>query len=407
VRKQRTLKYWIGQLHLWLGLASGLVVFIVSLTGCVFVFQQEISEMLHKEWFYLPHPATDKQPLSLLSLQQKAEKQLRHPVSSIIAFRDPGRTWEFMAYKENDTALTIFGAMEYYESVFLDPYTGEVTGRRNYKYDFFMVVKYLHWSLLLNTPYGQPIVGWSTVVFVIGLVTGLVLWWPKKWTKAYKDRSFKIKWKGSLRRVNYDLHNVPGFYGLIPALLIAVTGLVFFWPPKMPAPPATRSTLDSTAAAKTTAIAAKVAETAMAAAVAPMQTTAMAATPLDKAWQTTTTAVPGAARMMLSPAIGKEGVIYVYTYPDNETYYGYDILQYDQFNGQLLDHRYNAKKRLFQRLVESNYDVHVGAIGGLTGKIIAFIASLICTSLPVTGFLVWWLKKNRPRPRGINHSPIV
>ena len=40
-----------------------------------------------------------------------------------------------------------------------------------------------------------------------------------------------------------------------------------------------------------------------------------------------------------------------------------------------------------------NYDIHVGAIGGLTGKIIAFIVSLICASLPVTGFLVWWMKR--------------
>jgi uncharacterized iron-regulated membrane protein len=298
-------------------------------------------------------------------------------VSSIVAFRDPAHTWEFMAYKENDTALTIFGAMEYYESVFLDPYTGEVVGRRNYKYDFFMVVKYLHWSLLLNTPYGQPIVGWSTALFVILLITGMVLWWPKKWTKAYRDRSFKIKWKGSLRRVNYDLHNVPGFYSLIPALIIGITGLVFFWPPKTPAPPAMRS--DSTA---------------MSPATQPAPAAAQAA-PLDKAWQTTNVALPRAARMMLSPAIGKEGVIYVYTYNDDETYYGYDILQFDRYTGRLLDHRENAKKSKFQRLVETNYDVHIGAIGGLTGKIIAFIVSFICAGLPVTGFLVWWLKRTR------------
>jgi uncharacterized iron-regulated membrane protein len=45
-----------------------------------------------------------------------------------------------------------------------------------------------------------------------------------------------------------------------------------------------------------------------------------------------------------------------------------------------------------------NYDLHVGAIAGLTGKIIAFIASLICASLPVTGFLVWYLKKYKKKP---------
>jgi len=378
MRKRRGIKYWIGRLHLWLGLASGLVVLIVSITGCVFVFQKEITESLHKEWYYV---RAGGKPLSLVSLQQKAEHALGHPVSSIIAFRDPAHTWEFMAYKDNDTALTIFGGIAYYQSVFLNPYTGDITGRRDYKYDFFMVVKYLHWSLLLNTPYGQPIVGWSTVVFVLLLLTGLVLWWPKKWIKAYKDRSFRIKWKGSLRRVNYDLHNVPGFYSLIPALIIAVTGLVFFWPPKMPGPPVMRSIPDGPAVTAATT----------------------ATTPLDRAWQTTSAEMPGAARMMLSPAIGKEGVIYVYAYKDGETYYGYDVLQFDRYSGRLLDHRKNADKSRFQRLVETNYDVHVGAIGGLTGKIIAFFASLICASLPVTGFLIWWLKRNRPHPVGTSH----
>jgi uncharacterized iron-regulated membrane protein len=42
-----------------------------------------------------------------------------------------------------------------------------------------------------------------------------------------------------------------------------------------------------------------------------------------------------------------------------------------------------------------NYDIHVGAILGLPGKIIAFLASLIPASLPVTGFLIWWGKKKK------------
>jgi uncharacterized iron-regulated membrane protein len=112
------------------------------------------------------------------------------PINNIVTYRDPKRSWEFMVYKDNDSAITIFGSVVYFQSVFLDPHTGKVTGARNYKYDFFNVVKYIHWSLLL--------------------LTGLILWWPKKWTKKNRDISFKIQWKASFRRVNYDLHNVPG-----------------------------------------------------------------------------------------------------------------------------------------------------------------------------------------------------
>ena len=32
----------IGKVHLWLGLTSGLVVFIVAITGCLYAFKDEI-----------------------------------------------------------------------------------------------------------------------------------------------------------------------------------------------------------------------------------------------------------------------------------------------------------------------------------------------------------------------------
>jgi uncharacterized iron-regulated membrane protein len=42
-----------------------------------------------------------------------------------------------------------------------------------------------------------------------------------------------------------------------------------------------------------------------------------------------------------------------------------------------------------------NYDLHVGSILGLPGKILAFFASLIAASLPLSGFYIWWGRKNK------------
>lgn len=44
-----------------------------------------------------------------------------------------------------------------------------------------------------------------------------------------------------------------------------------------------------------------------------------------------------------------------------------------------------------------NYGLHVGEVGGLTTKIMYFAASLICASLPVTGFYIWWGKKRKTK----------
>jgi uncharacterized iron-regulated membrane protein len=389
VRKHRSFKYYNRQVHLWLGLASGLVVFIVSITGCIFVFQEEISKCTHPEWYYIPAaPQAGTHALSLSRLGHIAQAALGadKPINNIVTYRDPKRSWEFMVYKDNDSAITMFGSMVYFQSVFLDPYTGEVIGARDYKYDFFNVVKYIHWSLLLNTRYGQPIVGWGTAIFVLLLITGLVLWWPKKWTKRNRDISFKIKWKASFRRVNYDLHNVPGFYSLVPAIVIGCTGLVMAFPwfsafvyllttgsPTPPPEPIVHSVVRDSASVRRSDT----------------------PTALDKAFVQSLQLFPRSPRIAINPPGDAAGAVVFTGYRDNETYYGYDVLQFDQYNGRLLLRQKNAEKKTGQKLMEMNYDIHVGAIGGLTGKIIAFIVSLICASLPVTGFLVWWLKRGR------------
>jgi uncharacterized iron-regulated membrane protein len=378
----------MGQLHLWLGLASGIVVLIVSITGCLFVFQKEISEAVYKDrYFVTPPPAgTPAVTVPLSQLQTRAQKILGKDklLNDITVYRQPDRSWEFMAYNFNDTALTYFGAVGYYESVFINPYTGAVLGTRDYKHDFFSIVKYIHWSLLLNTPYGQPIVGWSTLIFVLLLFTGLILWWPKKWTKALRDRSFKIKWTASFKRVNYDLHNVPGFYTLIPALILGLTGMIwaFSW----------FQAVVYVAASGTTTPPPQVT-------VVSGDTTTQTAGPLDIAFHEALRQMPDARRLLVIPPAGKQGTIYMLGYKTRETYYGSDALQFDQYSGRLLHRRNNAEKNRGEKLIEMNYDIHVGAIGGLTGKIIAFVVSLICASLPVTGFIIWWGKQQKKAPR--------
>ncbi len=44
----------IRQIHLWLGLGTGLIVFVVSITGCMYVFEEEIREATQKERLCVP-----------------------------------------------------------------------------------------------------------------------------------------------------------------------------------------------------------------------------------------------------------------------------------------------------------------------------------------------------------------
>lgn len=380
-----------GVLHLWLGLVSGLVVFIVSLTGCLFVFNQEISSLLHHEVLYIQKPAVDK-PLSLTQLKETADKKLGGASFYVTTYPDKTHAWEFMLYEPgNQDAFWFFNTIKSYKSVFINPYTGRITGEIDYKKDFFIVVKYLHWSLLLNTKYGQPIVGYSTLIFVILLITGLVLWWPKNLKKANFDKSFKISWRARFKRLNYDLHNVPGFYAMLLSLILALTGMVwamkwfqatvYVLASQSLSPPATEVLVsDSTV----TAI----------------------QSPLDLAYYKAKQRFPHAGKLSVSPPAGSTGVITISAYKDKGAYYGADALTFDQYTGKLIGTKNFKDKNAGEKLLDMNYDIHVGAILGLPGKIIAFIASLIAASLPVTGFMIWWGRRNKKKSKaakGIRH----
>lgn len=376
----------VEKLHLWLGLGSGIVVLIVAVTGCLFVFQQEITEMVHhKELFVEPQSKAILAPSTLLEKAQLAMGK-GFPINNIQVPKDPDRAWEFMAYAGNDTALTFFGAIDYYKSVYVNPYNGAITGFIDHKYSFFPIVKYIHWSLLLNTRYGQPIVGWSTFIFVILLITGLVLWWPKKWNKSTRERSFRIKWKAGFKRINYDLHNVLGFYAMLVALVISLTGMVwaFRWFEKA---------VYVAAAGTTAQPQIKVVESDDKKAAGAVEY------PLDVAFNAALPILEKSKRLYVYPPALPTSTIIIGGLRGKETYFGGDELQFDRYSAKLLSRRNDSHKNRGERLLEMNYDIHVGAIGGLPGKIIAFIASLICASLPVTGFYVWWNKKKKTKTK--------
>jgi uncharacterized iron-regulated membrane protein len=373
-------------LHRWLGLITGLVVLVLSVTGCLFVFHQEISEVVRSDLYYIDEGTNTQQTLPVKELEQKAADALgieRLPYG-LTTYKDPDRNWSGMNYEARDEfAWTYFGMMEDYRTVYINPYTGEIEGIHNEKADFFQIVKGIHWSLLLSTSIGQPIVVWSTLIFIVLLITGVVLWWPKKWNKAGWQKSFKIKWGASWKRVNYDLHNVLGFYFLTLALVIAFTGLYWYFPSAQKAlyfigtgefklPPDEHKQYISAASPDQGVD-------------SPMQVA------YRKAWNQ----YPEANRISFIAPADSQATITTTVYPDGQTYYEHFHMYYDQFTGELIAGEDYDSKNAGEKLLAMNYDIHVGAIGGIPGKIIAFVASLVCASLPVTGFLIWWDRQKR------------
>jgi uncharacterized iron-regulated membrane protein len=360
----------IGKIHLWLGLTSGLVVFIISVTGCLYAFQEEISE-LTQPFRYVQRQ--EKPFLSPSILKTIAERVLPGKKIHSVQYADRGYA-AIVSFYDYDP--------EYYYLVFVNPFTGQVLKVKDMYSDFFHFVLQGHYYLWLPPSIGQPVVASATLVFVIMLVTGIILWWPKR--KKARQR-FSIKWNARWRRRNYDLHSVLGFYVMWIAIILALTGLVwgFEW---------FGNTVYRIAGGDKKEIY-----------LEPVSQKQYASfiSPTDKLWEKMKSENPQEGIIELHFPESDTASIAVTINPDPSTYWKSDYRFFDQYslNEIPVDQVYGklTYASAADKLIRMNYDIHTGAILGLPGKVFAFLASLLCASLPITGFYIWWgrLRKNQ------------
>lgn len=210
------LKYLFSLSHLWLGLLSSLILIVVCLTGSLLVFEQPI-----KNWANRAHRKVEvgAEKVSLDLLKQKY-------VDTFGA--EPGRITVPASSNEAIHFFTFNRQTGERISAFANPYTGEFTGEESQALiGFFSTTLRLHRWLLVRGP-GKQIVGAATVIFLFLCLSGLVLWWPKRWKQV--KQGLKIKWNAKFYRVNYDLHSVLGFYALLGLFFLGATGLYFSYP---------------------------------------------------------------------------------------------------------------------------------------------------------------------------------
>ena len=374
-----------GKIHLWLGMLSGIIVFILGITGCIYAFVEEIKPLVYADKYFVTPSKNAGLPLSRLLKTAQGSYGANKPVSAIEIFNSKERSLRFRAYKEsNDPGIWYWDRKEYYESVFISPYSGEILAFENSEFEFFRIILFLHWSLLLSNEIGQPIVGIATIIFIISLITGLILWKPKN-KKAARQR-YWFRWKSTTkwRRKNYDFHNILGFYSLAFSLLIGVTGLVwaFSWFDD------SVQWLANTGKAYSRP--------------APVFSDTLnnkSDLPIDRIFSHVSLKHPDAEAYYVYFPVSKQGVINVLI--KNQEVYNGVTEQYDQYTGTLLKTHYFTDQSRGEKLRDLNYDIHTGGILGLPGKILAFFASLIAASLPISGFLIWWGRCKRDKKRSV------
>ena len=358
-------KRYAGILHLWLGLLSGIVVFIMAITGCIFVFQDEIRDVVY-EW---RHVESKNEPFIAPSvILNNIKKTFPDSEATMVVYQN--------AIRPATVSIAINGIPH---DIYLNPYNAEIIHKQNLNTDFFLIVENLHRFLLLPEPIGKQVTGVSTIIFVIMLITGLILWWPKKIKNASKN--FKIRWNAKWRRKNYDWHRVIGFYLIFPAIIIAITGLSFAY----------EWVHDGLFALGNITNNEKLEEAVPVFENTKNKSTANA---IDLAFIETQKLAPDSGMYF----VWKQGLgmpIVTGAYPESLEFDHQSNFYFDNVSGDLLSIEYYNDKSLGLKLQEMNYGLHTGQYFNLTGKIVVFFLSLFIASLPVSGTIIWYGRRKK------------
>lgn len=208
-------------LHRWLGLLTGLVVAIVAATGCLYAFADEIETWgMNSVAHRASDPLLAPEALALSARRQLAEKGDSAVKIIGITYRAKGLT----------ARLTYMDSQDGFHTILIDPYHGHIVGSLRGETFFAWVLKG-HRSLWLPYGIGHLMVGWATAIFVLVLISGLVLWSPRRWNKTLVRSRLTVRWKAGENRRMYDLHNTLGFYISLLAVIIAFIGLTWSFPP--------------------------------------------------------------------------------------------------------------------------------------------------------------------------------
>jgi len=204
------------QIHLWLGLALGLYVVVLSLTGSAIVFRRELDAA-----FGPARPAIDRTqrilpPEELTVIAGRAYPE--YSVADVGAVQRRTPVVQIELRRGDESIERVFNA-----------YTGEDLGDPYpWTSEALLWLVMLHDDLLMPADQrGRFWNGIGSILTTILCLTGAVVWWPGI---AHWRRGVKVKWRARWPRLNFDLHSAMGFWFFVMILLWALTGIYLSFP---------------------------------------------------------------------------------------------------------------------------------------------------------------------------------
>lgn len=186
--------------HLVAGVLAGSVILLMCVTGVLLTYEKQLLAWADREVNSVSVPAG----------------ATRLPIDELLS-GFPKAT-ALTLWNRPDAAAQL--ALPGNKLVYVDPYTGRVTGEASASArNFFRQVILWHRWLGENTPTSKAITGASNLAFLFLLLTGVPMWIQRPIGWFRRGLSAKAR--------DYNWHHVLGIWSSVPLLLIVVTAVFF------------------------------------------------------------------------------------------------------------------------------------------------------------------------------------
>lgn len=210
MRRHRLL--W-SRLHRWLALSLGAPLAIVALLGVALTIAKPLDRL------------TNPQLFRAQSIGPLADDRFEQARQTLVAEYGRDTTLTLRPPREPVDTLWVMVSGPWNGTVYLDPQSGRELGRRGEREGLYNLLFGLHSSLLMNDG-GKAALAVMALAYLVLLATGLVLWWPSDWSRAWR-----VELRRNTPRALSDLHRVAGsLLGLAVAVSVA-SGAYMAWRP--------------------------------------------------------------------------------------------------------------------------------------------------------------------------------
>ncbi len=202
-------------LHLSLGVAAGIFIFIMAATGVLLAFERQAIDFADRDIRSVVVP-NDAQPRPMSDLLEAVRLAGMGEPTAIVLRNQPQAAMQFSLGRG--------------KTVYVDPYSGAILGLSSLRaHEFFATVEQWHRSLGSKTT-GRWLTGISNLLFGALILFGLVLWFPRKWSWQSVRARLLFQTKSQGKASEWNWHHVLGIWCAPSLLVIALSGVVMSFP---------------------------------------------------------------------------------------------------------------------------------------------------------------------------------